>query len=79
MGARGPWLHVVTSNDMIIILAGGADMTAEKTPDLLTSEILRELSDLSPDDWEIILRSWKATQELQKRPGYEHAFVILQK
>lgn len=54
-------------------------MNSESASDNLTAEILHELSDLGPDDWEMILKSWKATKELQKRPGYKNAYVILRK
>lgn len=54
-------------------------MNDKKTSDSLTAEILYELSELGPEDLEGILRSWKATKELQKRPGYENTYVILKK
>lgn len=54
-------------------------MNDEKKSDELTAEILHELADISPEDLEGILRSWKATKELQKRPGYENTYVILKK
>lgn len=54
-------------------------MNAEKTSDSLTAEILHELSDLDHEDLELIMKSWKATKKLNKRPGYENVYVIFRK
>lgn len=54
-------------------------MNEEKTSDSLTAEILHELSDLDHEDLELIMKSWKATKELNKRPGYENVYVIFRK
>lgn len=43
----------------------------------LKTELLQKLESMSKEDLEIILRSWVATKEMQKRPGYENCFVIL--
>lgn len=43
------------------------------------TELLQTINSLGAEDLRLILESWKATQELQKRPGYENAFVILRK
>lgn len=56
-------------------------MTAENPSDSLTNEILHELSDLSPEDWDAILRSWKATLEANKDNGDwgGYHFILCQK
>lgn len=43
------------------------------------TELLQTLNALDAEDLRLILESWKETQELQKRPGYENAYVILRK
>ena len=44
-------------------------MIAEKTSDDLVLKIFRELEILEPDDWDRLLKSWKATKNANKDNG----------